>query len=62
MSTADSEKLVSIIQPSETLTPVLQNATTKTRPAVIALKTCVNELLEWPYVDLFAMFRLLYPR
>jgi hypothetical protein len=40
MSTTDSDKLVSIIQPSETLMPLLQNAATETRPAAIALKTC----------------------
>ena len=39
MSTTDSDKLVSIIQPSETLTPLLQNAATETRPAAIGLKT-----------------------
>ena len=39
MSITDSDRLVSIIQPSETLTPLLQNAATETRPAAIALKT-----------------------
>jgi len=39
MSTTDSDKLVSIIQPSETLKPLLQNAATETRIAAIALKT-----------------------
>jgi hypothetical protein len=39
MSTTNSDKIVSIIQPSETLAPLLQNAAAETRPAAIALQT-----------------------